>query len=55
MVFGVLLWIISYIIFVGVSPHIDVMGAAVKGLLLLFSPFALYFGYNTISLFEIRG
>ncbi|KAK9687261.1 ABC transporter [Popillia japonica] len=54
MVFGVLLWIISYIIFVGVSPHIDVMGAAVKGLLLLFSPFALYFGYNTISLFEIR-
>ncbi|KAI4468947.1 atp-binding cassette transporter subfamily a abca [Holotrichia oblita] len=54
MVFGVLLWIISYIIFVGVSPHIDVMGAIVKGFFLLFPPFALYFGYNTISLFEIR-
>ncbi|GJQ88274.1 hypothetical protein Trydic_g20136, partial [Trypoxylus dichotomus] len=55
MVLGVLLWITSYIIFVGVGENIEVMNSSIKTLFLLFPPFGLYFGYNTISLFEMRG
>ncbi|GJQ68998.1 hypothetical protein Trydic_g23925, partial [Trypoxylus dichotomus] len=55
MVLGVLLWIVPYIIFVGISGSTEVMNTGIKTLYILFPSFGLYFGYNTISLFEMRG
>ncbi|GJQ88469.1 hypothetical protein Trydic_g10593 [Trypoxylus dichotomus] len=54
MVLGVSLWITSYFIFVEIGENIKVMSIGII-LSILFPPFGLYLGYNTISSFEILG